>query len=204
LSSILFHGPGARREVLNEAHRRGRLVSPPIGDDGLKVAEVRAIADLLLSTPVGMQTGIVVIGPMDRATREASDGLLKSVEDYTDVVIPLLWAHDYGEVSPTIRSRCRDRWCPHGDEVEDEELEQDGRQLLASALNRRLWEIPTLVKRYDVKGNRRLPDLLGVVADALAADCTLEALALWERLRPVLCYKNPTAIEVVAALVSEA
>tara|TARA_Y100000310_G_scaffold194428_1_gene194393 strand:+ start:324 stop:932 length:609 start_codon:yes stop_codon:yes gene_type:complete len=200
LSCVLFHGPNARQEALNEAYRAGRLVAPPIGDDGLKIAEVRAAVDLLLSTPVGMDTGVVVIGPMDRtASVKASDGLLKLVEEHPDVVQPILWAFDIGGVSPTIRSRCLDRWCPAVEGMEDEELEGDGRALVRAALEGNLWQIPGLVKAHD----KKLGDLLGIAADAILADWTAESMVLWERVRVVAMHRNPTPIEVVSAFLPE-
>ncbi len=200
MSTILFHGPSARQEALNEAYRSGRLVAPPIGDDGLKIAEVRAAVDLLLSTPVGMETGSVVIGPMDRITSaKSSDGLLKLIEEHPDVVQPILWAFDLGGVSPTIRSRCLDRWCPRVEGFEDEELEGDGRALVRASLDGNLWLIPGLVKAHD----KKLGDLLGVAAEAIFADWSTEGMVLWGRVRRVAMHKNPTPIEVVAAFLPE-
>lgn len=196
MSCILFHGPSARQEALNYAVGAGRLVAPPIGDDGLKIEEVRAAIDLLISTPVGMATGIVVIGPMDRiVSLKASDGLLKLIEEHHDEVQPVLWAFDIGGVSPTIRSRCLDRWCPQVEGDEDDELEGDGRALVRASLEGQLWLIPGLVKKND----KKLGDLLGIAADAIIADWSADSMVLWERVRVTAMHKNPTPIEVVSA-----
>ena len=203
MSSILFHGPNARQEALSAAHQRGRLVAPPLGDAGLKIDEVRAITELMLSTPVGMNTGVVLIGPMDRATPKASDGLLLTIEENPGVIEAILWAYDLGEVSPTLRSRCLDRWCPKTEDLEDDELEGDGRRLVDAALNNRAWEIPALVRKYDAKGNKRLTELLAVVSEALSANWSEQTMGLWERVRSVALHRNPTSIEIIAALLPE-
>lgn len=203
MSSILYHGPGARQEALNEAARNGRLVAPPIGDDGLKIAEVRSVVELMMSTPVGMSLGSVVIGPMDNITSvKASDGLLKMVEEPSEMVLPILWAHDLGGVSPTIRSRCLPRWAPFVDTGEDldAEIGADGSDLAYAVLEDRLWEIPPLVKKYDIKDKKRLPELLGFIAQGLLVDGSAKAVQVWEGFRPVTLHRNPTSIEVISAL----
>ena len=137
---------------------------------------------------------------MDRIVSvKASDGLLKIIEEHPDVVQPILWAFDIGGVSPTVRSRCLPRWCPKVEGMEDEELEGDGRALVRAALEGNLWQIPGLVKAHD----KKLTDLLGVAAEAIAADWTAEGLALWNRLRKVSMHQNPTVIEVVSAFLPE-
>ena len=198
MSSILFHGPTAKDLAVAYAEENGRLVAPPIGDSGLKIQEVRDLTELLRSTPVGMQTGMVVIGPMDQtASLKAADGLLKSIEDHSDMVIPLLWANDLGGVSPTIRSRCLPKWCPPSNDTEDSDLETDGRALFSAATEGRLWQVPTLVHKH----RKDLHGLMGVLAEAISE--SPEHLPLWERLRPVSIYGNPSVVEVVAALLPE-
>lgn len=213
MSSVLFHGPSARQQALNTAVEVGRLVCPPIGDGGLKVDEVREAMDILLSTPVGVGFGVVVIGPMDQAgSNKASDGLLKIIEEPPEVIQPFLWAYDLGEVSPTIRSRCLPRWCPPVPNMDDEEIEGDGRKLVESALAGRLWEIPPLVQKYskkdkdvedDESGAQKLCRLLQVAADGLITSWSPEAMALWERIRLVARSTNPRFIEVVAAFLPD-
>jgi hypothetical protein len=177
-------------------------MAPPF--EKLGIDDIREATDLLLSTPVGMEVGVVVIGPLDRVgSSKASDGLLKSIEEHTELVVPVLWAHDLGGVSPTIKSRCLVRWCPQVGVDDDDEIQGDGRALVAAVLNNRLWDVPTLVKKYDVKDNKRLPDLIGVIAQAVTADWSPEGAALWERVRLVAQHPNLTSIEVIAALLPE-
>ena len=196
-SAMLFHGPGARDSALQHAHKLGKLMAPPFGEEkGLRVNEAREIVRLLRQTPLGDVTGVVLMGPMDLSTVDAAEALLKSIEQFDGVVHPVLWAHDLGNVMDTIRSRCLDQWCPGLDIEPDEELEERGRALVSSILNGDLWEVPWIVGEF--KG--REMGLAGVVAEALSGEDDPKALGIWDRLRKVLIYNNPRYIEVVSAL----
>lgn len=195
----LYYGPGAESQALSAAHQQGRLLAPPFGGSGLKVDEAREIVSLLNSTPVGIAVGVVVIGPIDFANDKAADTLLKTVEQFNESVLPVLWARDLSNVRPTLRSRCQPHWSPGFDIETDEELEAGGRDLVAAALSTdRLYEIPTLVKKFAGREH----DLMGVMADALSVG-DVPSMMLWERLRPVSQLRNPSAIELVAALLPE-
>ena len=209
-SCIIYHGPGAREFAINEAGRRGRLLHAPFGEEaktGLKVDEAREFASLLLSAPLGSELGIVVAGPMDIAKPQSADALLKSIEQFNQYVLPILWAHDLGGVQGTIRSRCLPVWCPAtGFEPVDEELEEVARDLLSAALADRAFEIPGLVAKMAGKKGKpaRYVELLAEVADAMAAQTDdLKVLELWERVRPVTRWSNPTQMEVVAAFLPD-
>ena len=209
-SCLLFHGPGARQAVLDEASRRGRLLHPPFGEEsptGLKADEAREFVSLLQFAPIGADIGIVVAGPMDVASPKAADGLLKAIEQFHQFVLPLLWAHDLGGVQGTIRSRCLPIWAPAtGYEPVDEELEEVARQLLDAALNDRAYEVPTLVGKMGPTNNKaaRYKALLIEVVDAMSAQVdNPKVLALWERVRPVTMWKNPTQMEVIVAFLPD-
>jgi len=214
-SSTLYYGPGARKAALVEAHLRGRLLIPPVGDDGLKVGGdprkppgSREVVRLMGDTPVGMDIGYIIVGPMDRATPTASNALLKKVEESPEVVQLVLWAHDLGDVLPTIRSRCLAKWAPTLEEEENEELELDGRALLEAVLRDELWKIPIFVTKYnktkkDPPNKPDLHDLLRVLADAISVSADPKAFAVWSRLRRDATYWNVTVMEVVAALLPE-
>lgn len=110
---VLFHGPLARGSAVSFARTLGRLISDPVGDDGLKVADSRAIVTLSSNAGVGDKAPVLVVGPLDRATPEAGDALLKTLEDLAGGPVRLvLWADYLGEVIGTIRSRTLSRWCP--------------------------------------------------------------------------------------------
>ncbi|MBQ73236.1 MAG: hypothetical protein CMJ67_10070 [Planctomycetaceae bacterium] len=113
MTPLLFHGPLARGEAVAHARSLGRLLGDPIGDTGLKVDDSREIVRLAGNAGVGDKPPVLVVGPLDRATPEAVDGLLKTLEDLADGPVRiLLWADFYGGVIGTIRSRTLDRWCP--------------------------------------------------------------------------------------------
>lgn len=206
MSCLLFHGPGARQTSLNYVEEMGRLLAPPFGDEGLKVDDSREIKELLSYPPVGEAVGYVILGPMEQATPEAVDGLLKNIEEFPEGVQPLLWAHDLGDVSPIIRSRCLDRWCPLLEEgEEDESLITLGYDLVDAALAGENYRVALLLgkkkeeKEDSLKGVER--ELLGVLADVLSTDLNdPKRLALWERVRKAAVWYNPTRLGIVAAL----
>ena len=233
-SGYLFHGPNARQAALDKAAEIGPLMAPPFGDNGLKTEEAREIVNLLLTTPVGEGVGTVVIGPMDDLLPKASDVLLKRVEEFDGTrVHPILWAHDLGSVSTTIRSRCLERWAPLlADRDEDEGLAAAGWRLVEASLTGDYASIPPLVKEYTKKKGKKgkaaeEDEELTVEEDdssassvaptkedkdrgtlllSAIADCLSEGLEdpakrqLWEQVRSVARWKNPTPIEIIAAL----
>lgn len=202
-SCLLYHGPGARLAALEESARVGRLLLPPLGDKGLKVDEARQLVGMLLSVPVGNQKGVVVVGPMDHSDFKSSDVLLKSIEEFDSRFIqPILWAHDLGGVTETIRSRCLDRWAPDVEVVEDNDgLVALGYDLIHFSLTGEWSRIPTLVKGYLKEEDTHGGDLLRSIADALRGQLHEEpSQRLWRQVRAVAMHRNPTAIEIIAAL----
>lgn len=199
-SCILFHGPGAREAALAEAPLLGRLVAPPYGDDGLRAAEAREVVSSLLSPPVGEEAGVVVVGPMDLAWPKASDVLLKRIEEFNPkVVTPILWANDLGGVSPTIRSRCLERWAPTlEDAEEDEAVVTAAWELVEAVTLNETYRVSSALFR--VKGKE--VELLNAIAGVLSTDLDDPVKrALWNRLQPVARWKNPTQMEIAAAIV---
>lgn len=186
------------------AEKVGPLMAPPFGDDGLKTDMAREIVTALYSVPVGVDIGTVVIGPMDsdRANPKACDVLLKRLEEFDDATVqPFLWAFDLGSVIPTIRSRCLARWA---DAVldGDGELESAAAALVETVLAGRLARVASIVKKVDAK---KLPDLIGAVAGHLSDNIEDPACReIWERVRKVSLWRNPTVVELVGALVGGA
>lgn len=219
ISCQLFHGPGARKAALARASEIGRLAAPPFGDSGLGVDESREIVEILLSVPVGEDPEAVVIGPIDNAkSLRAMDSLLKSIEEIPSVfMIPILWADDLGGVLPTIRSRCLETWAPGTFEINPELLAL-AKQIVENALSGRFYtisnavaeskklsvEAPTEDEDAEEETKFRGTDLLWALSDVLASgDLSDPKLRdLWDRLRKVAQWRNPTMIEIVSALVS--
>lgn len=196
MTAPLFHGPEARATALREANRLGRLIKDPIGDTGLKVDQAREVVSLMMSTPLGTKKGTLVIGPLDFRhdnSDKARDILLKSIEEHpSNVVLPLLWAHDLEEVSPTIRSRCDEKWCPPEGEVEfSEQVEEKAN---------RVWELWS-------KGDKAaIPAVLSDVKEvrdlvtALAVICREEKdWDLWSRVRDVACLGKDFHVDLLSA-----
>ena len=206
---ILYHGPGALRQALSKAEQIGPLAAPPFGEPRLTTEDARKMVSLLRSPMVGGVVGVVIAGPMDVATVKAGDVLLKVIEEFDETVVwPLLWADDLGTVSLTIRSRCRGVWCPPGEEEEeDEELMSAGFDLVDASLRGDLYRIPGLVRQFSPKKKEkkknRTKELLEAAIEALASQPDARHLALWERVRPVTLYWNPTALDVIAAFLPE-
>jgi len=206
-SCILYHGPGARLAALEEADRIGRLLLPPVGDTGLKVDEARQVVDVLMSIPVGSDKGVLVIGPMDHSNFKSSDVLLKTIEEFDGrYVQPILWAHDLGGVTETVRSRCLDRWAPEAEaEDENDGLVALGYDLVQCSLEGELARLIQLVQGFLKKNSDRGYDLLRSISGALQERLHEESgQKLWARVRLVAMNTNPTAIEIISALLPEA
>jgi len=197
-SCLLYFGPGARQVAVDEAGRIGRMIAPPMGDDGLKTEDAREAVRIMSNVPVTSEISTLVIGPVDLAMPRASDVLLKRIEDFDDTRIqPILWAHDVSGVTPTIRSRCLDRWVDIPDDDVDQELVDDGFDVVEAFHNDAIYKIPGMVAKY----KKREHDFIGAVADALSTDDRPKSRVLWEHLRPVSLLQNPTEIEIISALV---
>ena len=110
---VLYHGPIARGLAISHAREMGRMILDPLGDDGLKVEDSRRVVELAGNSGVGDRPPMVVIGPLDNATPEAADALLKTLEDLANGPLGIiLWANHLGGVTATIQSRTLPRWCP--------------------------------------------------------------------------------------------
>ncbi len=98
---------------MSQADLIGRLISEPIGDRGLKVDDSREIVRMAQQGSVGDKPPVVIVGPLDRATPEAADALLKTLEDLAEGQLRIiLWADYLIGVSGTLRSRALLEWCP--------------------------------------------------------------------------------------------
>ena len=202
MSTLLFHGPTSRDVAIEEAEKIGRLLAEPFGDDGLKVETAREIVEMLSTAPIGDQLGVVVIGPFDDVTVQASDALLKTLEEFDSrFVQPILWAMDVGSVTGTIRSRCLPRWCPAlpGHSPERPYLGAAERLCEAALRRRTAAVIEHLKENEGMEG-----DLMRASAEVLInkEEWPLEVrLLLWESIRKTLkAYRDkPTALGALSA-----
>lgn len=188
-SALLFHGPGAQQTAESELDQIGRAVAPPFGLDGLKIDDARAIIGLMETAPVGDRPGALLIGPLDRARQQATDVLLKVIEEFDPKgVRPVVWAHDIGGVAPTIRSRCLHRWCP-GEESVDETLMNFAFELIDAYLT---GDCATVIEIIDQQSKTDAPDLLEAVVKALSTNLEQmdgDRYALWVRVRRLLQFR---------------
>jgi len=200
-SCILFHGPGARDGALQKVEAVGHLLAPPYGEEGLKVDEAREIVLHLLNVSLRPGLGVILAGPMDEANPKAADVLLKSIEEFDgEVVLPLLWAHDLGGVSVTIRSRCLDVWCPGtvAQTEEDDLITGIAWDLVAKAQEGNVHDLPGILR--DIK-DKDSPKLLGALSEVLSTQTDDPRVRdLWGRLRKVARWNNPKPVEILSAL----
>lgn len=198
-SCFLYHGPGARSAAVLFGSANGRLIAQPIGDDGLKVDDARGISQLLASVPTSEQLGVVVVGPMDEANNKASDALLKLVEENkNEYMVLVLWANDLGAVSPTIKSRCIERWSAGGDEKDDDALISAAFLIVDAVVRNDYLAIVDTIRPFD----KREHQMVAAIAEVLSAELTRpDYQSIWTRLRPVITQPNPFLSEVIVALV---
>lgn len=195
-TAMLFHGPSARSKAVELAYQMGRLVEEPIGDEGLKIDDARRVVDLMGMANVGDKVGVVVVGPLDFARQAATDALLKTIEEFDPgYTRPVLWATDAGDVSPTIRSRCREMWCP-GDLDYPEEAMDSARRILDAVVDR---DRATVIEAW--KDSTDHGEMLKALAKVLSFQMDdPKARELWGRVREVLRHHTPTKYEVLVAL----
>jgi len=196
MTPILFHGPGARTEAVNSSNAPGfRPVSDPVGDGGLKVDDSRTLVEIASVAPVGDKKGSLVLGPLDRATPEAADALLKTLEDLAEGPVRLFpWAWDLAGVLPTIRSRTLHRWCPGPDPLGY--LKGPADKLVEASLSERLATVAELLSEM-TDGERE--DLL-VAAQAPLLKAGEKGLGIWARLRPLISGRGVSRLPAIVAL----
>ena len=196
----LFHGPAAREVALEWAEKKGRLLAPPLGDGGLKVSTSREVVELLGSVPVGDQVGTLVVGPMDSATPEAVDALLKTLEEISsEVILPALWAEDVSEVVPTIKSRTTEHWCPPDPEATPEApYLSTAESLCEASLRRRTASVIEILQEN--QGSELALLRASVTVLASKSDWKLSVrLKLWESIRSTLQHETVTRQMSLAA-----
>jgi len=168
---------------------QGRPISDPVGDAGLKVADSREIVVLALNSGVGSKPPTLVLGPLDQATIEASDALLKTLEDLTEAPLQIfLWADFLSGVRPTILSRTHPQWCPAPPGSPDllGHLREDALSLCAALLVGDPVGILAALKRAEDRESL-VESLLSCLAEEVQeGEDPVPSLRVWEDLRPVL------------------
>lgn len=196
MSSLLFHGPGAREEAVEAAAREGLPLDDPIGDDGLKTDDVRELVSRLRAPAIGSKRGTLVIGPIDGIPVSAADAMLKTIEEVRDDgTLPILWARDVGGVIPTIVSRCLVKWCPAGADPDLPYIEA-AEKLVRAALTGKWGTVIETMKEH--KGSEY--EVLAATASVLSTARGDQWIPLWLSIRDVLCSRHLSKTEAVSAL----
>jgi hypothetical protein len=115
--NTLYHGPGAKDYIKGLSHHRMFFY----GEEGLKVDDARSILDMVQIPPIGGKGYTVVIGPLEDATLNALDALLKTLEEPPEGFSFILWAYDLGMVRETVKSRCFHYYIAHQTSDSEEE-----------------------------------------------------------------------------------
>ena len=187
----------ARQERGRQFPQIGRCVGGPFGEEGLKIDDARSIIALMKSAAVGDEPGAFVVGPLDLAQQNATDVLLKVIEEFDpEVVRPVLWARDLGAVSATIRSRCVHRWCP-GAEEHDDEMMTFALDLVKAAVDQDRARAIELLRDSKAKPG----DIIDVCVRALSFDpdqMTGKRYEFWKRLRRLAGYRYVGKNELLA------
>jgi hypothetical protein len=206
----LYYGPEGRGAACTSANEIGRLLCPPIGDGGLKTEDARMAVELVTEGTIGDATPTLVIGPLDSATPEAADALLKTLEDLSGYVSLCLWAECLEGVIPTIRSRTRAIWCPATATTIDpvDSFATQGAEVVAAVLK---GDVGTAIRIMGEHGKAgKLPSreslLLRAMSRALVSEVSegsdakqvQKAITLWRSIRRVM--EHPTPLACSAAL----
>jgi DNA polymerase-3 subunit delta' len=86
-------------------HADVRLVVP--GKEEIRIAEVRSIRQQAWRRPFEGRRSVFIFDPAERMTPEASNALLKTLEEPPRTSCLILIASDPAALLPTVRSRCR-------------------------------------------------------------------------------------------------
>lgn len=196
----LFYGPGARAEACLHSLPVGGFVSPPIGEEGLKVDDAREAVQILSATSVGDQKGAVLIGPLDSATAQSCDALLKTLEEYREgSILPILWAWDVAEVPLTVRSRCILKWSPGEAERLPDEVWELAFVICEAVLR---GDLHVIIKQVQA-GKTEIQDLSRGITQCILANVRegrLEYLKIWTSLREALTKPTLTPIGLTHSL----
>jgi hypothetical protein len=140
------------------------------------------------------------VGPLDQATPEAADALLKTLEDLTEAPLRIiLWTDYLSGVIPTIRSRTRAVWCPPGPTylAPFSYMNEEAASLCEAVLDADHLK----VMKHLSEAGKDWPDLLQALCGPLSGHLeTKRAIETWVRIRKVLDGKGSYMVAVDALL----
>lgn len=95
-------------EAKDEKEDRKRLDGKPFEKArSIRIAQIRALQQRLVTRPTAGALRAVIIDPADDLERSAANALLKSLEEPPEGTVFLLVSHRPAQLLATIRSRCR-------------------------------------------------------------------------------------------------
>lgn len=202
-SCKLYHGPNAKRMALFNSGKSEFICEIGDGDNPIGVTEARKLSSLSeIVHPGGLRT--VVMGPMDMATQQACDSILKVVEESSGVTINVnLWSFDIDDTPDTIKSRCFHEWCP-GDETVDELVSEEVSMIIGSILDggfQVLYRSLSKMKEWGDPHIKCIPGCIYYYMESNDNKCRKRANILWDDLRKKMVdSKTLTYLEVVSSL----
>jgi hypothetical protein len=145
----IHHGSGVETAIA-ELLEGKTLIKPPYDD--LKVDPVKDLVEAY-SQVWPHKNACLLAGPLDAADPSTLDILLKRIEEpFENAPELILWAHDYGSVPETIRSRCSERY--HYQPQGQHELYMLGEQLYDAIESSSLVDLSNTLRRVG-KGQYR-------------------------------------------------
>lgn len=83
------------------------MVEPEEGAKQIKIEQIRQVTEFVNTTPQQSERKVVLLGPAEAMNVNASNALLKSLEEPVANVTMLLYSHMPSALLATIRSRCQ-------------------------------------------------------------------------------------------------
>ena len=94
------------------SHPDNFLLEPEEADKAIKVDQVRQLVEFVVQTAQLGGRKVVLIEPVEAMNINASNALLKSLEEPSGDTVLLLVSHQPSRLLPTIKSRCVQQACP--------------------------------------------------------------------------------------------
>ncbi|HZZ99252.1 MAG TPA: AAA family ATPase [Candidatus Paceibacterota bacterium] len=153
-----------------------KIISPKTeeGETKIYVEDIREAKSFLSLSSYGGQHKFVIINDAERLTPEASNALLKSLEEPTPRTTLILISSKPRQLLPTITSRCEEvRFLPHSKEtvenclLENKKITITGQELLVSMAQGRIGWVNSAVERLpEIK--KSVSDLADVLKNGIA------------------------------------
>jgi DNA polymerase III subunit delta' len=99
------------------SHPDNYVLEPEEADKAIKVDQVRELVSFVVQTAQLGGRKVVLIEPVESMNINASNALLKSLEEPSGDTVLLLVSHQPSRLLPTIKSRCVQQACPLPSEV---------------------------------------------------------------------------------------